>query len=162
MKRCNHCVWTKNNQQVLYSLLASTRISPSPLASCLSLPLVAPCFSPGTFSPAATSAAQWLRRSWSWGTAPLPSGPWWCLRRGGGQERIGVQCRETSRRGNMQMCRDVFKATSVFDLRRVLWKRITNAWARQISSHVGTQVCVFLQGLVCRLCVCARMLPPSR
>lgn len=105
MKRCNRCVWTKNNQQVQDSLLASTRISPSPLASCLSLSLVAPCFSPGTFSPAATSAAQWLRRSWSWGTAPLPSAPWWCLRRGGGQERIGVQGWETSRRRNMQMCR---------------------------------------------------------
>lgn len=51
-----------------------------PSCSLLSLfctPPISLDFSPGKFSPAATSAARWLRRSWSWGRVPEWSGPWW-------------------------------------------------------------------------------------
>lgn len=76
MERCTHCKQSYRNHAD-FPPSHWPRFSP-----------VAPCFSPGKFSPAATSAAQWLRRSWSSGTAPGSSGPWWGLRWDREQEMI--------------------------------------------------------------------------
>lgn len=129
MERCTHCKQSYRNH-------AGFPPSPWPL-----FPPIAPCFSPGKFSPAATSAAQWLRRSWSSGTAPGPSGPWWGLRWDGEQEKIQGKCWWG---GRMQM---FLRRGASFPLDWTCNERLELGW-------LETQECVFLLLNMCCVCVC--------